>query len=69
MQRIKQIDRRIEKIKRELEQIDEMRPGSISLQYQDAENKSYPYHQLLSTDAIIQEILSILTHQRHPTDV
>ncbi len=46
MQRIKQIDKRIEKIKRELEQIDEMRPGSISLQYRDAETKSYPYHQL-----------------------
>jgi hypothetical protein len=46
MQRIKQIDKRIEKIKRELEQIHEMRPGSISLQYRDAETKSYPYHQL-----------------------
>jgi hypothetical protein len=46
MQRIKQIDRRIAKIKRELEQIDDMRPGSISLQYRDAKTKSYPYHQL-----------------------
>lgn len=46
MQRIRQIDRRIEKIKRELEQIDEMRPGSISRQYRDAQTKSYPYHQL-----------------------
>lgn len=24
-----------------------MRPGSISLQYRDAETKSYPYHQLI----------------------
>ena len=46
MQRIKQIDKRIVRIKRELEQIEEMRPGSISLQYRDAETKSYPYHQL-----------------------
>lgn len=46
MQRIKQIDRRIEKIKRELGKIDEMRPGSISLQYRDADTQSYPYHQL-----------------------
>ncbi len=48
MQRIKQIDKRTGKIKRDLEQIDEMCPGSISLQYQDAEIKSYPYHQLNS---------------------
>ncbi|ASJ74645.1 DUF6788 family protein [Granulosicoccus antarcticus] len=46
MQRIKQIDKRIERIKRDLEQIDEMRPGSISVQYRCAETKSYPYHQL-----------------------
>ena len=46
MQRIKQIDKRIVRIKQELEQIEEMRPGSISLQYRDAETKSYPYHQL-----------------------
>lgn len=36
MQRLKQIDRRIE----------EMRPGSVSLQYRDAKTQSYPYHQL-----------------------
>lgn len=46
MQRIKQIDRRIDKIKRELEQIHEMRPGSISVQYREAETQSYPYNQL-----------------------
>ena len=46
MQRIKQIDKRIEKIKRELSQIDEMRPGSISIQFRDAQTESYPYHQL-----------------------
>ncbi len=46
MQRLKQIDRRIEKIKQQLNQVGDMRPGSVSLQYRDARTEKHPYHQL-----------------------
>ncbi|MCP4550481.1 MAG: hypothetical protein GY834_00240 [Bacteroidetes bacterium] len=50
--RLKQIEKRIEKIKKELCEIDEMRPGSLTKQYKDPANKKGPYHQLSYTLAM-----------------
>jgi hypothetical protein len=47
--RLVQIERRIEKIKTELVDIGEMRPGSLTRQYKDPENQSGPYYQLSYT--------------------
>jgi hypothetical protein len=47
--RLSQIERRIETIKAELGAIDEMRPGSLSLQYKNPANKSGAYYQLSYT--------------------
>ena len=40
---------RIEKIRKELTQIGEMRPGSISKQYRDPKKRTGPYYQLSYT--------------------
>ena len=47
--RLAQIERRIEKIKVELAEIGEMRPGSLTRQYKDPERGSEPYYQLSYT--------------------
>jgi len=44
--RLAQIERRIDKIKAELAEIGEMRPGSLTRQYKDPESQSGPYYQL-----------------------
>jgi hypothetical protein len=47
--RLLQIEGRIETIKARLAAIDEMRPGSLSRQYKDPENKAGAYYQLSYT--------------------
>ena len=47
--RLTQIERRIEKIKAELAEMGEMRPGSLTRQYKDPEYQSGPYYQLSYT--------------------
>ena len=47
--RIKQIEKRIEKIKAELVALEPMRPGSLTKQYKDPENQTGPYYQLSYT--------------------
>jgi len=47
--RLAQIERRIDKIKAELVDIGDMRPGSLTQQYKDPENQSGPYYQLSYT--------------------
>lgn len=44
-----QIEKRIEKIKKELQLIGEMRPGTLSKQYKDPEKKEGEYYQLSFT--------------------
>jgi hypothetical protein len=46
---LKQIEKRIEKIKAELAALEPMRPGSLTRQYKDPENQSGPYYQLSYT--------------------
>jgi len=43
------IERRIAKIKLELAEIGDMRPGSLTKQYKDPETQSGPYYQLSYT--------------------
>jgi hypothetical protein len=50
--RIKQIEKRIEKIKEQLCEIGEMRPGSLTKQYKDPANQTGPYYQLSYTLAM-----------------
>ncbi len=50
--RLKQIENRIEKIKKQLCGIGEMRPGSLTLQYKDPANRTGPYYQLSYTLAM-----------------
>lgn len=47
--RLKQIERRIEKIKEALSKIGPMRPGSLTCQYKNPKEKSGPYWQLSYT--------------------
>lgn len=47
--RLKQVEREIEKIKRELNRIGRMRPGSLTVQYRDPEKKIGPFHQISYT--------------------
>ncbi len=70
MQRLKQIDSRIEKIKQQLNQVGDMRPGSVSLQYRDAKTEKHPYHQLnwivgsnKQSEYVSQRNLEIITEQ------
>jgi len=44
-----QLEKRIEKIKRELQKITAMRPGSLTLQYRIPQDKVGPYYQLSYT--------------------
>lgn len=48
-QRMTTIKRRIEKIKSEIYVIGEMRPGSLTKQYRDPENRTGPYYQISYT--------------------
>jgi len=68
--RLAHIERRIEKIKAELAEIGEMRPGSLTRQYKDPESGSGPYYQLSytldmksRTDYIRRECVSDIRRQ------
>ena len=47
--RIKQIERRIERIKAALSEVGPMRPGSLTRQYKDRQNKTGAYWQISYT--------------------
>jgi hypothetical protein len=47
--RLRQVEKRIEKIKQELQGIGEMRPGSLTRQYRIPEDKVGPYYQISYT--------------------
>jgi len=47
--RIQQIERTIDRIKEELKQIGPMRPGSLTCQYKDRQNKTGAYWQISYT--------------------
>jgi len=47
--KLKQLETRIQKIKDELSEIGEMRPGSLTLQYKVPKEKKGPYYQLSYT--------------------
>ncbi len=68
--RLAQIERRIGKIKGELTEIGEMRPGSLTKQYKDPEAQSGSYYQLSytldmksHTDYIRRECVSDIRRQ------
>ncbi|MBC8392686.1 MAG: hypothetical protein H8E17_09010 [Deltaproteobacteria bacterium] len=46
---LKQLENEIQKIKNELREIGEMRPGSLTLQYKAPKEKKGPYYQLSYT--------------------
>ncbi len=48
-ERLRQIERRIERIKEALSKIGPMRPGSLTCQYKDPKAKSGPYWQISYT--------------------
>jgi hypothetical protein len=47
--RLDQIDRRIARIKAQLAELQDMRPGSLTRQYKDPKTRSGPYYQLSYT--------------------
>ncbi len=47
--RLKQIEKRIERIKSKLVKIEAMRPGSLTKQYKDPRRQTGPYYQLSYT--------------------
>jgi hypothetical protein len=47
--RLAQIAKRIERIKAQLQALGPMRPGSLTRQYKDPQNRSGPYYQLSYT--------------------
>ena len=47
--RVRQIERRIGKIKQTLEKVDSMRPGSLTRQYKNPKEKKGPYWQISYT--------------------
>ena len=47
--RLAQIDKRIDEIKKEIVLIGNMRPGSLTKQYKDSENKTGAYYQISYT--------------------
>ena len=47
--RLKQIEKRIARIKLELVKIEAMRPGSLTRQYKDPQKQTGPYYQLSYT--------------------
>jgi hypothetical protein len=68
--RLAQIEIRIEKIKTELAEMGEMRPGSLTRQYKDPASGSGPYYQLSytldmksRTDYIRKECVSDIRRQ------
>ena len=68
--RLAQIERRIEKIKTELAEMGELRPGSLTRQYKDPASGSGPYYQLSytldmksRTDYIRKECVSDIRRQ------
>jgi hypothetical protein len=68
--RIKQIERRIERIKQRLQTIGPMRPGSLTRQYKDPKNKrgsfwqlSYTREMRSRTDYIRQDCVSDIRKQ------
>jgi hypothetical protein len=68
--RISQIQRRIEKIKQQLLNIGEMRPGSLTMQYQKPKEKkggfyqiSYTYKMKSKTEYVRPEFLKDLKRQ------
>ncbi|HXW68916.1 MAG TPA: DUF6788 family protein [Dissulfurispiraceae bacterium] len=46
---LKKIERQIEKIKKELMEIGEMRPGSLTQQYRKSKDKQWPFYQISYT--------------------
>ena len=48
-EKIYQLEKRIEKIKRELQTINKMRPGSLTCQYRNPKEKTGAYYQLSYT--------------------
>jgi len=44
--KVKQIEERIGRLKRELDQLGPMRPGSISRQYRDPQQRKRPFYQI-----------------------
>lgn len=50
--RLKQIEKRIEKIKEALSKMGPMRPGSLTCQYKDPKEKSGPFWQISYTRAM-----------------
>ena len=51
-ERLRQIEKRIERIKEEIAKIGPMRPGSLSCQYKDPKTKSGSYWQISYTRAM-----------------
>lgn len=47
--KVEKIEKRIEKIKAELVKIGEMRPGSLTLQYQNPREQKKPFYQISYT--------------------
>ena len=47
--KLKQLENQIQKIKDELWEIGQMRPGSLTVQYKDPKEKKGPYYQLSYT--------------------
>ncbi len=47
--KLKQLEKRIERIKSELVKIEAMRPGSLTKQYKDPRKQTGPYYQLSYT--------------------
>ena len=48
-QRLRSIEKQIQQIKKELQTIGEMRPGSLTLQYNQPKGRRVPYYQLSYT--------------------
>ena len=47
--KLTQIEKRVEKIKRELQNIGQMRPGSLTCQYRNPKDKTGPFYQISYT--------------------
>jgi hypothetical protein len=74
--RLKQIEKRIARIKSELVKIEAMRPGSLTRQYKDPQKQTGPYYQLSytldmrsRTEYIRKEWGSDIRHQIKSTSV
>ncbi len=49
IKQLQNLEKKISKIKNDITEIKDMRPGSLSLQYKDRKEKSGPYYQLSYT--------------------